>query len=311
MEGIIKLTYLTVVTPTYNRAHSLPRVFESLKRQEFTDFEWLIIDDGSIDNTKEVVNSFIQEADFPIRYFYKENGGRHTALNYSYDLINSKYVLNMDSDDELTDDSLNLVKKAWDSIPPSEYDRFWCVSGRCIDSQTNLMVGKPYPEGINKLKGRKQHKEITKYPGEKHCCRKASILKQYPFPVYTDTKFISENTVWEKINLKYDQYCVNDAFSIYYTDSPDSLGAGKVHSASRRRTFYYFSLFYINDLFEQFFYNKNVIFSIVNVSRCAMLSDTDVKTTLSEVNKWYKKVLVLLGYPISYTWIKMHKKGNS
>jgi glycosyltransferase involved in cell wall biosynthesis len=299
------MSYITVCTPTYNRAHTLPRVFQSLKKQQFKDFEWLIIDDGSTDNTKQIVDGFIKEANFPIRYYYKENGGRHTALNYSYGLISSEYVINLDSDDELTEHALVLVKKAWDSIHATDYDRFWCVSGRCIDSQTNKIVGKLYPDGINKLKGRRQHKEITKCKGEKHCCRKTSILKQYPFPVFNDTKFVSESMIWEKINLMYNQYCVNDAFSIYYTDSPDSLCAGKTHSTTRRRTFYYFSLFYINDLFNQLFYNRNVIFSIVNVSRCGMLSGTNMKTTLSSINKWYKKILVLLGYPISYTWIKL------
>lgn len=137
------MSYITVCTPTFNRAHTLNRVFESLKRQEFDDFEWLIIDDGSTDKTKELVEQFKQDAEFPIRYYYKENGGRHTALNLSYGLINSKYVLNVDSDDELADSALTLIKQAWESIPREDYDRFWLVSGRCIDSQTKMMIGEP------------------------------------------------------------------------------------------------------------------------------------------------------------------------
>lgn len=297
------MSFVTVCTPTYNRAHTLRRVFESLQKQEFKDFEWLIIDDGSTDNTKEVVGKFIDEASFPIRYYYKENGGRHTALNFSYELIHSEYVVNIDSDDALTDDAFLLIKKAWDSIPPEDYDRFWLVSGRCIDSQTGKMVGEPYPDGINKLKGRAQHKVITKYSGEKSCCRKVSVLKQYPFPVYPDVKFVSENTVWEKVNQKYDQYCVNDVFRIYYTDSPDSLLLGKVHTATKRKSQYYYALFYINECFNQIFYNRYVLFFIVSLSRYAMLSGISVKTTLGSVNKWYKKAFILLGYPFSKLWI--------
>jgi glycosyltransferase involved in cell wall biosynthesis len=194
------MSYITICTPTFNRAHTLNRVFESLCRQKFADFEWLIIDDGSIDNTKEVVAQFQQKASFKIRYYYKENGGRHTALNYSYDLINSEYVINIDSDDELSDNALFLIKKAWESVPAEEYERFWLVSGRCIDSKNNKMIGEKYPEGINKLVGKKQHKAITMCKGEKSCCRKVAVLKHYPFPVYTDANFVSENTIWEKIN---------------------------------------------------------------------------------------------------------------
>lgn len=70
---------ITVFTPTYNRAHLLPRLYESLVKQTYRDFEWIIVDDGSSDNTAEVVNDW--SADFPIRFFIKENGGKHTAIN--------------------------------------------------------------------------------------------------------------------------------------------------------------------------------------------------------------------------------------
>lgn len=301
------MSYITICTPTYNRANTLKRVFESLKKQEFKDFEWLIIDDGSTDNTKEVVDEFIREGFFPIRYYYKENGGRHTALNYSYDFINSKYVINIDSDDELTEDALIRIKSAWDSIPSEDYERFWQVSGRCIDSKTNKMIGPLYPVGINSLKGKQQHKEIIKIKGEKACCRKVSILKKYPFPVYPDTKFVSENTVWEKINQRYDQYCVNDIFRVYHTDSVDSLSSGNMHPLSQRKSQYYISLFYLNECFTQIFYNKLVFRSILNVSKYAMLSGTPIKDTLSAVDKWYKRILVYIGYPVSFLWIKRKK----
>ena len=74
---------ITVFTPAYNRAHTLRRAFNSLKAQTCKDFEWLIIDDGSTDGTSELVERLQEEADFPIRYYWKENGGRHTAVKYS------------------------------------------------------------------------------------------------------------------------------------------------------------------------------------------------------------------------------------
>lgn len=86
----------------------------------------------------------------------------------------------------------------------------------------------------------------------------------------------------------------------------DSLAAGKMHSSTKRKSSYYFSLFYINECFDQIFYNKRVFFSIVNVSRSAMLSGVNIKITLNSVNKWYKKVAILLGYPVSKMWILLN-----
>lgn len=301
------MPYLTVLTATYNRAHTLSRVYESLRKQDFTDFEWLIIDDGSSDTTQNLIESFQQEASFPIRYYWKENGGRHTALNFALDKIESPYVLNIDSDDAVADQGLALVYKNWESVPKEDFDRFWCVSGRCIDNIGKEMVGKPYPLGVNNLTGRAQHKMIIRHPGEKSCCRKLSILKQFPFPEFDDTKFVSEGMVWEKINQKYDQYCTNDIFRVYYTDSPDSLAAGKTHTVTRWRTYYYVALFYVNDCFSQITYNKAIPRAIVSSARCALLSNTSYKETMTSLNTWYKRVLVTLAYPVAWVIIKFQR----
>lgn len=302
------MSTITVFTPTYNRANTLKRAFESLMRQSSKDFEWLIIDDGSTDNTKSIVSDFISKADFPIHYYWKENGGRHTAVNFSYQYLNTPYVVTLDSDDELLPDAIEKMINTWKSIPQEDYERFWCISGREENAETGEMVGIPYPPNINQLHGRKQRKEILKYKGEKHCCRKVSIHIQYPFPIYSDTKFVTENTVWDVINRKYDQYCVNDIYGRYYTDSPDSLDKGGTHKSTRHRTFYYAGLFYVNELFDEIFFNKDVAFFTVNLSRCAMLTGESYFNVMKSINTWYKKVAVTLGYPISYLWIITHKR---
>lgn len=93
---------ITVFTPTYNRGYCLERLFKSLLNQTFTDFEWLIIDDGSIDNTEELVKDFQESCkDFPIIYKKTENGGKHRAINRGMSLVNGEMILFMDSDDWL------------------------------------------------------------------------------------------------------------------------------------------------------------------------------------------------------------------
>lgn len=100
---------LTILTPTYNRGGELSQLYDSLKNQTCKDFEWVIVDDGSKDNTHEVVKAWLSDSDFPIRYFFKENGGKHTALNYAVKIIESELTFIVDSDDTLTADAVETV----------------------------------------------------------------------------------------------------------------------------------------------------------------------------------------------------------
>lgn len=104
---------LTIFTPAYNRAHLLPRLYESLCRQRCRDFCWLIIDDGSTDNTHELVQGWIAEQRLPIRYEYKPNGGMHTAHNLAYRLIDTELNTCIDSDDYMPDDAVEKILHFW------------------------------------------------------------------------------------------------------------------------------------------------------------------------------------------------------
>ena len=104
---------LTIFTPTYNRAHTLTRTYNSLRRQTCKDFEWLVIDDGSTDNTRELIQGFIDEAIIPIRYIYKENGGLYTGYNTAYANIETELNVCIDSDDYMPENAVELVVKTW------------------------------------------------------------------------------------------------------------------------------------------------------------------------------------------------------
>ena len=118
---------ITVFTPTYNRAKLLPRLYESLCEQTYRGFEWLIVDDGSKDDTCEVVESFMNRNDnengnnnFPIRYIYQENGGKHRAINHGVREAKGELLLIFDSDDSLPDNSLELITKVYSQIKDDE-----------------------------------------------------------------------------------------------------------------------------------------------------------------------------------------------
>lgn len=104
---------LTVFTPTYNRAYTLQRTYESLCKQTSLDFEWLIVDDGSTDNTSELVDEWKKHLMFPIRYFRKQNGGLHTGYNVAIQNIETELCMCCDSDDYLPSDAVETIVKTW------------------------------------------------------------------------------------------------------------------------------------------------------------------------------------------------------
>ena len=183
---------LTIFTPTYNRAHTLPRVFESLEMQTLKNFEWLIIDDGSTDNTEEVVNSFYSKASFPIRYVKQENAGKQAAWNKAVGLANGRYFCNLDSDDSLyANDNIYMIF--------DKYIKF--LDDESVAGLRFLVFSKTK----NKFDGRKLSDDVTvtswfdvfreaKNFGERTDVFKTDILKKFLFPVSNKIKFIPE--IW-------------------------------------------------------------------------------------------------------------------
>ena len=108
------MNLITVFTPTYNRAYCLHKCYESMRRQTCKEFDWLIVDDGSNDGTKELVQKWSEEKnEFNIRYIYKTNGGMHTAYNTAYEHITTELAMNIDSDDYLTDSAIEDILDFW------------------------------------------------------------------------------------------------------------------------------------------------------------------------------------------------------
>lgn len=203
---------ITILTPTYNRAYTLKNAYESLIRQTNKEFEWVIVDDGSIDNTKDLVNDFIKEGIIKIKYFQKKNGGKHTALNYGIKKINSKYVLILDSDDYLKDNCVELVLKTWE-----KYDKdksIGCLSFLRVFPNDET-IGKKYTENeiISNHIDFRFNKSLL---GDMCEVFRSSVLKKYPFPVFEGEKFLSEAIVWNRIAFVYNTVYVNKP--IYVTD---------------------------------------------------------------------------------------------
>lgn len=187
---------ITVFTPTYNRAHLLLRLYESLKEQTSMDFEWLIVDDGSQDNTTDVLKNIIDkgETDFSIRYFRVENGGKHRAINYGVQKANGEAFFIVDSDDWLTKDSIKDINFYFNQIKND--NTFAGVAGLKASINDNSKQLTFEGEFLDATSLERKRYGIF---GEKAEVFKTDILKKYPFPEYLDEKFISEAIVWHKI----------------------------------------------------------------------------------------------------------------
>lgn len=139
---------ITVFTPTYNRAHLLRRLYESLVTQTSQDFEWLVVDDGSTDFTRELVEGFIREGRIRIRYIYKENGGLHTAYNTAYANIDSELCVCIDSDDFMPETAVAVILDTWRT---RGNDRYAGILGLDLRITDMLPIGGPFPEGMTEV----------------------------------------------------------------------------------------------------------------------------------------------------------------
>lgn len=186
---------VTVFTPTYNREDSLPRLYESLRRQTCFDFEWLIIDDGSTDHTPSIVHNF-QEKDnmFPIRYYQKENGGKHTAINYGVDRAHGLLFFFVDSDDLLTERAVERLIE-WERTI-EDRTQFAGVSGNKGDLLGNLL-GETF-DG-EKIDATNLERQTLRILGDKAEAYYTDVLRQYPFPVIEGERFMTESVVFDRI----------------------------------------------------------------------------------------------------------------
>lgn len=220
----------TVFTPTYNRAHTLGRVYESLKRQTFRDFEWLIIDDGSSDGTGSLVETWQNNADFPIYYLYQENQGKHIAFNHGVAKAQGELFLTFDSDDECIPVALERFKFYWESIPESLKNTFSAVTACCQD-QFGCRVGDVYPKDIFDSDSLESHYKY-KIKGEKWGFQRTDVLKEFPFPEPIGIRFVPESTVWKAISRKYKTRYVNELLRIYWRNEVGSLSFNRFRNAS-------------------------------------------------------------------------------
>jgi glycosyltransferase involved in cell wall biosynthesis len=218
---IQKQKTITVFTPTFNRAYCLHRVYESLCKQTSDDFIWLIIDDGSYDNTKELVQSWIAEDMIEIQYHYKENGGMHTGHNAAYRIIITELNVCIDSDDYLPENAIEIIIKNWNKIENRQ--GIAGLIGLDADKE-GFIIGTKIPEQLEKgsLYDLYNKHGVT---GDKKLVLCTSIVKKYPaYPEYEGEKLVPLGLLYLSIGKDYDFVYSNEVFCIVEYQQDGSSG---------------------------------------------------------------------------------------
>lgn len=190
---------LTIFTPTYNRAYILPQLFNSLLAQTNKNFEWLIVDDGSSDNTKNLIEDFKNKADFKITYIYQENQGKHVAINTALNTTKAKYFTTVDSDDYLKNNSVEIIYEKLKTIKDSE-----TIIGLASPIEMVKTIDLPKSKLITDIIATpfdmKYKHNIT---GEFSLVYKTKIINKYRYPVFSGEKFIVESYITNRFKKSY------------------------------------------------------------------------------------------------------------
>lgn len=227
----MKHPFITILTPTYNRASLLPRLFDSLLRQTNKDFEWIVVDDGSTDDTREVVANLKEKCGgaFPMGYVYKANGGKHMAINIGAERARGELLFIADSDDLLTDDALETVANSWHDI--SDDKSFAGIAGLDIAMDTREVIGSGLPQehiDCNAIDIRYRH-HVT---GDMKEVFRTEVLREFPFPEFAGERFCPEQLVWFRMARRYRLRYINKP--IYIADyQPDGITAGITRARMR------------------------------------------------------------------------------
>lgn len=304
----------TIFTPTYNRAHILGRVYKSIVNQTIKDFIWLIIDDGSTDNTKELVAKWQSEKEIEIDYYFKENGGKHTAMKLAYELAKTKYLLAIDSDDELIPDAVEVIKKEWVKIEEGGLENQFAEVSALTHSIDGKLIGNFYfPKGTEYIDSN-WHEMVLKFKNnnEHIVCWNLEKLRECVNIVekiwLSDTVSfsinISQGMLWARIGRKYKTRYLNKILRIYHFDGGDSI----MRTQDKTKGFYNNLVgqkYFLDENLDHFFCNPKYFFNLILKF---IISGIELRISPLRILKQIKstrfKIAYLLCFPTGLTgWL--------
>lgn len=302
---------ITILTPTYNRAGTLPKLFESLQGQTSKDFEWIVIDDESKDNTTELVKEFVEKAEgFLVTYLKQDNSGKHVALNNGISKAQGELIFIVDSDDWLSDNAVETILEYREKYSSQKQEKKLCgFSFLRAYSDGTVNTGEFPVDGV--IDTYRQQRINNNLLGDKAEVYYADVLKQYPFEVFEGEKFMPEDAVWLKMSGPYNMVHANRI--IYYCDY---LEGGLTKSGRRMKIhspygMMYRSSVYINDskvslkvkVKMMLLYHIYSHFARIKDKQCGMTKDeTAAKRTRITIPKGFLYYFCIIPATIITIW---------
>jgi glycosyltransferase involved in cell wall biosynthesis len=298
----------TIFTATYNRKDLLPRAYESVKTQILRDFEWVIIDDGSMDGTGEMVKQWQAEVDFPLIYKWQPNGGKHIAFNALSNIARGEFIVSLDSDDEMIPQTLERYKFHWDSLSKEQQARVGCIM--ClVKDQNGIIVDDRFP--IDKeLVDFWELYLVRKITGEKGAALISKVYRMYLYPENVRNVYMPEGIFLHKMAKQWKTYCVNEVLRIYWRDERDDHDGDKMITKANYPGNQLYHLAFLNDTMRLFWKAPRVFFA--NAAYYVKLSfhlGQGVRQQFKNIYSFRGHLLWLLFLPIGYfLYLKDRKK---
>ena len=300
---------ISVITPTFNRGDVLYRVYDSLKNQTYKDFEWIVVDDGSEDNTRNIVNGYIQDNLFPIKYYYQSNNGKHIALNEGMKLADGEMIAIADSDDSFTNDSFQIMIEAWDNLGPNK-EFYRGITCGCYDPDTNEPIGHicdgDYVDYLG-LDATYKYKVNFEMWG----INRKDLMLKYPFPNIRRDKngglrFFPETVIWDNMGRDYKVRYISKYLRAYYRDQENATTSKKTR---RSRENIYLWEHLVNDVLDYFRYSPaRFIKAFIGITMDGLLVGEKYSQIVGKGSSIGRKVLIVLFSPVGIALYFRYRK---
>jgi glycosyltransferase involved in cell wall biosynthesis len=290
----------SVVITAHNGEKYLRLSIESALNQERKADEIIVVDDGSKDSTRQLVEKWQTESNFPIHYIFQEHQGKHAAFNRGVQEAQGELFLSLDSDDSCVPEALERFKFHWDNIPASKKDQFSAVTVLSRDQNGNL-VGDKFPCDVLDSDSIEL---VFKYAvkGDKWGFQRTEVLKQFPFPKVPNAKFITENVVWFALSRRFKTRFVNEVLLIIDKQGLDRLSLlGNSNPAARYASDALYYKYVLDELMDWLFRSpRNLLFSAIGFSRCSFGLGKGPSSQFRELHSLTARLLVAVSLPFGF-----------
>lgn len=308
----------TVFTTAYNRPDELRRLYASLLEQTYRDFTWLIVDDSTDDQVKDVVEGFIREGRIKVRYHKQEHRGRYWAQKTGFALVDTPYMVDIDDDDELTEDCLEVLAKEWERVEKEGRKEIGVICGLCVDDEGHVVSyhdERPFFD-TNYIDLEWKQKR----PSENLVSRKLEVIKNVD--IFCDERnwladqvtLVRESVLWNRVARKYNMRYVNHPIRIYHTESTNRLST-PVFDQQKCIDYVYSNGTLLNELRGRLWENpKDLVKYVAEYVACGAALHISFKELVAHLEGLTLKTIAILLYPAGFVvgkWLLRQGKDDS